>query len=508
MSYVSEVRADSPSAWFRLGEPSGTTAVDTVGGAAGAYVGDVTLAQPGLITDGDTAARFNATTYSGYVRVADRAALDLGSAGSVEAWVYLERTGSGLDVTAAIVDKGSGSLIVRTVSASDLRLLVRRNGVANIVTSRVALTLRTRAHVVVTWSGTTWRIYINGVDQTGTVTSSTLANTALPFCIGAADGGGNDRWAGYIDEVAIYPTALSAGRVLAHYNAGIATAATIAGAATMTGVGTIAGTGARTARGQATMAGTGTLAAAGTRTTTAQTTLPGAGAIGATGRRVATNGALLIGGGSLVAAGARSATGTAALAGSGGVTAAGVRATTSGAAFAGGATLTAAGSRRAQSTATLGGSGTLAATGSRLAFGSAAFAGTGDLSAGGAGQRTISGSVALAGQGAMSAAGVRTGRGATTIAGSATLAAAGLRTTASVASMAGSATITAVGARSSFGTASLTGAGTLTATAVDLDLGPGSLVVEVDRATFAVAVLTPRLAVDVRRPTLKTEVRP
>ncbi len=73
---------------------------------------------------------------------------------------------------------------------------MRRNSVANIVTSRVAIALRTRTHVVVTWSGSTWRIYINGVDQTGTVTTTTLANTALPFMIAAADGGGNDQWAG------------------------------------------------------------------------------------------------------------------------------------------------------------------------------------------------------------------------------------------------------------------------------------------------------------------------
>jgi hypothetical protein len=205
--------ADGPSAYFRLGEVSGTAALDAVGGASGNYVGTFSLGQPALppALDG-TAVRFDGTT--SYVRAADRSAFDLGDTFTLEAWVQLTAV-----ALAGIVDKGDSAYILRTTE--DGRLLLRRNSRIDIVTSTVALMPGKVHHVVATKAGGTAKLYLDGVDVSGTVTNQTMSDTALELNIGAADAGVNNRIAGALDEVALYKTALSAARVRAHYDAGV-----------------------------------------------------------------------------------------------------------------------------------------------------------------------------------------------------------------------------------------------------------------------------------------------
>ncbi|MDW5595774.1 LamG domain-containing protein [Conexibacter stalactiti] len=211
--YCEMVMADNPSAYFRLGESFGTTAVDTVGGAAGTYVGTFALGQPAVAPwSGGTAVRFDALT-RGYVSVVDRAALDLGDTFTLEAWVRMSDV-----VLGGIVDKGDGGYILRTTESG--RLLLRRNNRGDVVTSTVALTPGKAHHVVATKAAGVAKLYLDGVDVTGTVTNQTMQDTALPLNIGAADAGINNLLTGTIDEVALYKTALTATRVRAHYDAG------------------------------------------------------------------------------------------------------------------------------------------------------------------------------------------------------------------------------------------------------------------------------------------------
>ncbi|HST42229.1 MAG TPA: LamG-like jellyroll fold domain-containing protein [Conexibacter sp.] len=212
--YYDAVMADNPSAYFRLGESSGTAALDTVGGASGTYTGGFALGQPSVApAAGGTAVRFDAAT-RGYVRVADRTALDLGDTFTLEAWVRMADVELG-----GIVDKGKDGYILRTTENG--RVLLRRNNVGDVVTSTVALTPGKAHHVVATKATLVSKLYIDGVDVTGTVTNQTMSDTALELNIGAADAGTNNALDGTIDEVALYKTALSAARVRAHYNAGI-----------------------------------------------------------------------------------------------------------------------------------------------------------------------------------------------------------------------------------------------------------------------------------------------
>ncbi len=63
------------------------------------------------------------------------------------------------------------------------------------------------------------KLYLDGVDVTGTVTNATVANTADSIDIGSRRSASSECGNASIDEVAVYPTALSSVRVAAHYAA-------------------------------------------------------------------------------------------------------------------------------------------------------------------------------------------------------------------------------------------------------------------------------------------------
>jgi hypothetical protein len=82
--YKDEVLADAPAAYWRLGEASGTTAKEGIGGRHGTYTNGPTLAQTGAPTgDPDTAVRFDGV--DDRVRVPYSSALNP-SAFTLEAW--------------------------------------------------------------------------------------------------------------------------------------------------------------------------------------------------------------------------------------------------------------------------------------------------------------------------------------------------------------------------------------------------------------------------------------
>ncbi|MBM3200035.1 hypothetical protein FJZ53_03780 [Candidatus Woesearchaeota archaeon] len=80
-------------------------------------------------------------------------------------------------------------------------------------------------HVVTTYDGSNYRLYVNGAEVAGSpvVVSGTYTQTTNPLSIGA--GAPIGTWPRYfngtIDEVAIYNRSLSASEVLAHYQRGL-----------------------------------------------------------------------------------------------------------------------------------------------------------------------------------------------------------------------------------------------------------------------------------------------
>ncbi len=228
MSWVSEVQADSPATWYRHDESSGllqdssgnanhATSLTEGGGAA-----VVTYQEPGAIASepASKSIKYNRDgTLGCFFTVPDHATLDVGNTFTIEFWIKLD------DVTATAMYPFSKSALAYEIriNTSDQIELVKSE--AYIVVTATSAIPRDNAfhHVVAVRPGTNQGlIYLDKVDVSGTPASgSDFADNANALKIGSI---GDQHLDGWFDEVALYPTALSAARVAAHYDAAIATA--------------------------------------------------------------------------------------------------------------------------------------------------------------------------------------------------------------------------------------------------------------------------------------------
>jgi hypothetical protein len=213
--YRDAVLADGPVGYWRLGETTGA-AVDTTGNAAGgSYLGGVTRGVQGALAgDSNPAARFDGT--DDYVSVPDNSALDRGDVFSIELWV---KRGALQGTTQRLLHKGAGVASLGFGLNNKLVLVPGGTGAVNLASSTTAITDQSWHHVVATKNGAEVHLYVDGVDRTALGTNTTLTSNATALNIGRASTG-SAYSSGDIDEVAIYPTALTPARVLAHYQAG------------------------------------------------------------------------------------------------------------------------------------------------------------------------------------------------------------------------------------------------------------------------------------------------
>lgn len=216
ISYPAEVLPDSPHGYWRLGESGGTETGDSSGNSQnGSYKNAPTLGVAGALKgDPNTAITLNGTNQ--WVSIPDSPVMDLGDVLTYECW--FKRGAEGIGMT--LMDKGPNALIVRFLTSN--KILVRRNSVANLCESTVAVTdILKWHHLAVTKNGPAVKIWLDGVDVTGPVSNSTLINTSVVLSIGASEAGLEEYFNGSLDEVAVYGTALSEARVKAHYQAGL-----------------------------------------------------------------------------------------------------------------------------------------------------------------------------------------------------------------------------------------------------------------------------------------------
>jgi Concanavalin A-like lectin/glucanases superfamily len=218
-AYADAVLQDAPVGYWRLdegGEPwvwdwSGKDNLGVIQDTPG-----VVRADPGPLADGNPATRFLSTLH-GYVKVYDDPTLRVNDTFTLEAWV--RRSDLVPRNLPIFNDFGSGYWLEIDPGTSRLELLGNGNG-ASIAMSTTTIADTAWHHVAATKAGASVKLYIDGTDVTGTVTNQTLVSSTSGFHIGQTDGlAAGNAFYGSIDEAAVYPTALSAARIQAHYGA-------------------------------------------------------------------------------------------------------------------------------------------------------------------------------------------------------------------------------------------------------------------------------------------------
>jgi hypothetical protein len=221
-AYADEVLDDAPAGYWRLGDPATPIAVDTAGGLHGTYLGGVTVGVEGAVgSDPDTAAEFDGN--SDLVQIADVFGFTGVEPFTLELWV---RPAPLDDVVRSLVSKeaSTGGIAqgYRLRSRSDGLAFFRWTAAGGDWVIAKPLDGEVWSHVAVTYDGATLILYVDGTEVGLTISSAAVEDHGAPLVIGAGVGGTTYFWEGAIDEVAIYPVALSASRIEAHYLAGLA----------------------------------------------------------------------------------------------------------------------------------------------------------------------------------------------------------------------------------------------------------------------------------------------
>jgi len=211
VSYASEVLADTPLGYWRLGETAGaTTAGDSSGASRNGSCTGVTFGAAGLlIGDANTAASFAG---AGQINLGNPVVWQSNDL-TLEAWIKTSTVDSGYRTV--IAGDSRPGLYVRSA-----KLITHDRG-----TDRIGPTVADGVvhHVVLAGSNTDNQalIYVDG--QLVLTTTVKALNFGQPLGIGN-NPGTSTPFIGTIDEVAVYAGRLSAARIAAHYQAGLGAA--------------------------------------------------------------------------------------------------------------------------------------------------------------------------------------------------------------------------------------------------------------------------------------------
>lgn len=221
--YQAAIAADHPVGLWRLNEVAGPTLYDTFGGHNGFETNALLFAQPGALAgDTDTATTFDGV--SAFVQVPH--SLDLNPPQfSVECWARVTG-GAGLYRAAVSSRDYQAGYIIYAGSANTWQFWTRAPGYAWLPLVGTPVVLNEWTHLVATYDGTTKRFYIDGTLAAEEVNLGYAPNLLRPLRIGAGNNeddpgaGSVYPFMGDIDEVAVYPGALTAAQVATHYGLG------------------------------------------------------------------------------------------------------------------------------------------------------------------------------------------------------------------------------------------------------------------------------------------------
>jgi hypothetical protein len=217
-AYSAAVLSDSPLAYMRLDDMAGTTARNSVPGAAATYVGTVKLGAAGAIA-GNGAVELT----DGWIDFGDNFAFAGDAPYTIELWMRP----TVVNDTRFIFDRGpsTGSAPGEGYTAyygTGYTLAARARvagGEFGYVSTSASPRTDTWTHFVVSYDGSANRLFVDGVQIA--VNGGGAIGTSSPgrFAVGNLARGQFNKFVGFIDEVAIYGRALSAARIAAHFAA-------------------------------------------------------------------------------------------------------------------------------------------------------------------------------------------------------------------------------------------------------------------------------------------------
>ncbi len=216
-------RGDDPTAYWRLGEASGTTANDAkksslvVSKYPGTYMGGVQLGQPGALSGtADTSARFNGV--DSYVVIGTESAFDYATSLTVEAWI---KVAAWTRDWQAIVTKGDSSWrLSRYGNSSQVSFDTSSGGSAHSLPSTRAVDDGQWHHVVAVFDGVVKYLYVDGILEAYAPYAGPIDRNDYAVAIGENLQATGRNFNGWIQEAAVYPRGLSPAEVLDHYQAG------------------------------------------------------------------------------------------------------------------------------------------------------------------------------------------------------------------------------------------------------------------------------------------------
>ena len=222
ITYFPTVLADSPVAFWRLGEARGQSVVDSSGNGNAGSLAKVGVSSRPLVRGSTTSASFDGRASRMSFRPSK--SLESGSGLSMEAWVDAKTVPSASKSGWALISEFSRGMLTMGggVGGPKFSFVIfdKATGTWVGVTSLTTIVPGRIYHVVGSYDGSKLRIYVNGALESTTEHPGRLAQ-------GDASGGGlaingwgrrpSSTFAGLLDNVAIYDKALSVARVRLHY---------------------------------------------------------------------------------------------------------------------------------------------------------------------------------------------------------------------------------------------------------------------------------------------------
>lgn len=240
--YAAEVLADNPVAYWRMNEvyENGGTLINEPGTSAGVagngnYSGFNDDAFSKIGADGYNQPGFGANnravhfdTFGDLAEVGDAPAFSPGNSLSLEAWIKPDVGGQNGMVVSQYSNSGSQrSFFLLLTDENKLRFSLSPDGTLSDTASfetNQTVAIDAWSHVAVSFQvNQAPSFYLDGSPLTSTSVNpvplpNDIHDSTLPIRIGSRGDNGN-RFDGFIDEVAIYDSTLSASRVKAHFDA-------------------------------------------------------------------------------------------------------------------------------------------------------------------------------------------------------------------------------------------------------------------------------------------------